>query len=241
LADGWLFNILLVITFHLCPLFLIMLLVVTATDLEMAPISHRLANTPGWIPLVTGIGCLESAVALTRFLAETTHPLTGIVNAGVAGAFIGAGPGVLDLCLADQETQADVGIWTPSGIMAFDTIQVPTHFPLVGPLLERAKNTLQRLGVKFWTGPFVSVLAASGTLARGEALRQQYHALCENMEGAAVARVAQAYQLPCLELRAISNMVEDRDLSRWQIASAMERLAEVLPHLLPNLAPADHE
>jgi len=75
----------------------------------------------------------------------------------------------------------------------------------------------------------------SGTLRRGEALRLRYQAICENMEGAAVARVAQAFQLPCLEMRVVSNMVEDRDLSRWQLAAAIDRAAAALAILLPGL------
>ena len=44
-----------------------------------------------------------------------------------------------------------------------------------------------------------------------------------DMEGAAVARVCGALQVPCLELRCISNMVEDRDLSKWRLREACEK------------------
>jgi futalosine hydrolase len=42
------------------------------------------------------------------------------------------------------------------------------------------------------------------------------------MEGAAVAHVALLYDIPLLEVRGISNMVEDRDLSRWDIPRSVE-------------------
>jgi futalosine hydrolase len=42
------------------------------------------------------------------------------------------------------------------------------------------------------------------------------------MEGAAIALVALRYGIPCLEIRGISNLVEDRDLARWDIAKAVE-------------------
>jgi futalosine hydrolase len=213
-----------------------MFLIVTATDQEMEPIARRLAALPGWLPLVTGVGCLETAVTLTRFLASSREPIRGIINCGVAGAFVGAGPGLLDLCLADHETQADAGIWLADGIVDFDTIRVPLHFSLQCPLLDQARALLSARGLNPWVGPFVSVLAVSGTQARGEALRTRYHALCENMEGAAVARVAEEFQLPCLELRSVSNMVEDRDLAAWQLGEAIDRAAEALAILLPGLA-----
>ena len=212
-----------------------MFLVVIATDQEMGPIAERLAGIVGWLPLVTGVGCLETAVTLTRFLASSRTPIQGIINVGVAGAFVGAEPGLLDICLAEQETQADVGIWTDEGIIDFDTIQIPIQFSMQGALLDKARTIFSAHGTEVWTGPFVSVSAVSGTMRRGEALRQRFHAICENMEGATVARVAREFDLPCLELRTISNIVLDRDLSTWQLAAAIRRSAEALAILLPGL------
>jgi futalosine hydrolase len=40
------------------------------------------------------------------------------------------------------------------------------------------------------------------------------------MEGAAVAQIAALYGIPMLEVRGISNMVEDRDLRRWDKKTA---------------------
>lgn len=213
-----------------------MFLVVTATEQEMGPIAAVLANVPGWLPLVAGVGCLETALTLSRFLAAAPCQFQGIINCGVGGAFVGAGPRLLDLCLADHETQADVGIWLADGIADFDSLSVPVRFSLRGPLLSRARQILTGHGLQAFVGPFVSVFAVSGTAGRGKALRQRYQAICENMEGAAVARVAQAFDLPCLEMRSISNMVTDRDPSQWQLLDAMRQNAQALAILLPELA-----
>ncbi|MDD5759897.1 MAG: futalosine hydrolase [Desulfobulbaceae bacterium] len=212
-----------------------MFLLVTATEQEMQPLTERLAETPGWLPFVAGVGCLETAVNLTRFLSETSIPIQAVINCGIAGAFVDSGPGLLDICLAQSETQADVGVWMASGIIDFDTIHIPTQFPLSTPLRTKAQAILSAHGQKPWIGPFVSVLAVSGTLNRGETLRTKHQAICENMEGASVARIALDFQLPCLEIRSISNMVIDRDLSQWQLASAIQRLAQTMAILLPEL------
>ena len=212
-----------------------MFLIVTATEQEMNPVAAQLAGIPGWTPLVAGVGCLETAVALTQFLAHSHGKIQAIINCGVAGAFVGAGPTLLDICLAAHETQTDIGIWTASGIIDFDTIRIPTRFPLDPLLLEKARAILLAQGIQPWVGPFVSVMAVSGILSLGESRRKQHQALCENMEGAAVAHVAQAFQLPCLELRAVSNMVVDRDPSLWQLAKAIQRSAEAMAILLPGL------
>jgi futalosine hydrolase len=55
------------------------------------------------------------------------------------------------------------------------------------------------------------------------------------MEGASVARVCSEYSLPLLELRCISNLVEDRDLSRWRLREACEKAAQAAVILIKNL------
>jgi futalosine hydrolase len=40
------------------------------------------------------------------------------------------------------------------------------------------------------------------------------------MEGAAAAQVAELHGVPWLEVRGISNIVEDRDLKKWDIPKA---------------------
>jgi len=42
------------------------------------------------------------------------------------------------------------------------------------------------------------------------------------MEGAAAAQVAELHGVPWLEMRGISNIVEDRDLKKWDIPAAAE-------------------
>lgn len=60
------------------------------------------------------------------------------------------------------------------------------------------------------TGVFLTVSACTGNLKRAKFLERKFNALCENMEGFAIAKSAQLYNVPVTEIRSISNMITDR-------------------------------
>ena len=84
-------------------------------------------------------------------------------------------------------------------------------------------------------GTFVTVSCVSGTSRRGDLLARQHQGLCENMEGAAAARVCREFGLPFLELRCVSNLVEERDLRKWRLREACDRCGEAAALLLQGL------
>jgi len=84
------------------------------------------------------------------------------------------------------------------------------------------------------TGRFLTVATCSGTNARGEELKDRFDGICENMEGAAVALIAARYGIECMELRGISNYVEDRDSSRWNISLAVANSQKFLEQFIRN-------
>jgi len=104
-------------------------------------------------------------------------------------------------------------------------------------LLDKAADTMEcTLGV----GAFVTVSTCTGTNAQALALAQRTGGLCENMEGAAVALACQQLSVPLLEVRGISNRVEDRDTRRWDLPAGMAAAQQALFVLLaawPERAP----
>ncbi|MBI4710197.1 MAG: hypothetical protein HY759_03720 [Nitrospirae bacterium] len=78
------------------------------------------------------------------------------------------------------------------------------------------------LAPKIKSGAFVTVSTSTGTNKRAKELEKRFNAICENMEGAAVAHVCAMYGIPMLEVRGISNIVEDRDRDKWDIKTASE-------------------
>jgi futalosine hydrolase len=59
----------------------------------------------------------------------------------------------------------------------------------------------------------------------------------EAMEGFAVLRAAELAGVPAVEVRAISNHVED-ERAAWRIDDALEALAEALPRLTATIEDA---
>jgi futalosine hydrolase len=57
------------------------------------------------------------------------------------------------------------------------------------------------------------------------------------MEGAAVAQVAALHGVPWLEVRGISNIVEDRDLKAWDIPKAAGTVQQALLQILADWEP----
>lgn len=217
-----------------------MYLVVAATEMEMQPLRATLADGVA-VCLVAGIGPLETTLALTRFLEQGDGAFAGVVNFGVAGAYLGTGVQLLDICLAATENLGDLGICAGIETRPFSDEHLPVaiSWELDPTLLTRARAILAAQGVACRAGNFVTVSGVSGTEVRGCFLRDRFGAICENMEGAAVARVCAAYSLPALEMRCVSNLVEDRDPRRWRLADACRQGGGQVAALLNALSRAD--
>ena len=59
------------------------------------------------------------------------------------------------------------------------------------------------------------------------------------MEGAALHYVCLMEKIPFLQIRAVSNVIGERDKSRWKLKEAMKSLNESLVFLIQKLEKAD--
>ncbi|HJV35978.1 futalosine hydrolase [Geomonas sp.] len=197
---------------------------------------------------VTGIGKVNAASAATLLLDRLQPEL--LINTGCGGAFPLAELSVGDLAIASSETFADEGVQTCEGWRGLELIGIPVcelrgerlfnTFPLAAGLAASAVECAAGHGFRAKLGPFLTVSTCSGSAAHGEELLTRYAGICENMEGAALAQVAHLYGVPFLEVRGISNLVEDRDLSRWDLKLAVGQVQRFLLEYLrfPSVAAA---
>ena len=201
----------------------------------------------GWggrelILALTGMGKVNAASALTALLERFTPEL--VINVGCGGAFPGSGLAVGDLAIAQSETFADEGVQTPDGWRGLDLIGIPVFrgsgepifnsIELPRDLAAGALLCAREQGIGAVVGPFLTVSTCSGTASHGEELLRRFPGICENMEGAALAQVALIYGIPLLEVRGVSNLVEDRDLARWELKRAVDQAQRFLLKFLEN-------
>ncbi|MDT8441553.1 MAG: futalosine hydrolase [Desulfuromonadales bacterium] len=194
----------------------------------------------------TGVGKAAAAAAAATLLAAGRYRALWLFGCG--GACPGSGLALGDLALADAELFADEGSLTPDGFRDLHALGVTmrceperydNRWPVDTTLHDRAWPILQQhaegAGRTLRRGLFVTVSTCTGTSRGARELVQRTGGLCENMEGAAVALVCNQFGLPLLEVRGISNRVEDRDPARWDLPAGMQAAQQAILALLPAL------
>ncbi len=203
-----------------------MLVVAVATENEIKPLEQSLKAHDRVNVLVTGMGPVATAASLSSYLTLHGFRIEGVMNIGVAGAYIDSGLELLDVCLARQESMGDFGICTQDGIEDFDPGLSRDTWPLLfdNDMVSEFERIFTSRNIAFKKVNFVTVNCCTGTAERGKFLRDKFAAGCENMEGAAVAMVCKNFNIPSIELRCVSNMVENRNPANWKIDAAMEKI-----------------
>lgn len=183
--------------------------------LVVAATAHELAPPDGWLAVACGVGPVEAAAATAAAIAE--HRPAAVLHVGIAGARRRSALAPGTVVIGREARYCDlVGVpeaWAPSVI------------PAAPALLVAACHAL----------PDAPVLPI-GTSARvGGTLRHASGCAVEAMEGFGVLRAAQRAGVPALEVRAVSNAIEEADRGRWQLARGFAAIVAVTPTLVAEL------
>jgi len=179
--------------------------------------------------LVTGIGAVNAAVALTRFLER--EGAKAVINCGIAGAYPKAfesGLSTGTVVCAESECYGDLGANSPDGFLDLQAL----GFPLIAGAVPVHNRLTLDLFPAARRARFVTVNTCSGT--DDDARRMETRAgigglgEVESMEGAAIAHVARLYEIPAGEIRGISNRAGNRDRGSWRIKEAAVAAQEAL-------------
>jgi len=199
--------------------------------------------------ITSGIGKTNASHGATTLIEKFSPSI--IINFGVGGAYPSSCLKTGDIAVAEKEIYGDEGVLFKDGFEGVKTIGIPflkkgrkkyfNEFPLDKRLREKALECSTLVtrysspGIKIKSGPFLTLSTSTGTLKRAVALERRFHAICENMEGAAVAHICTHYGIPLVEIRGISNAVGNRDTKKWNVKLAAENCQEVVIELLRRL------
>jgi len=96
------------------------------------------------------------------------------------------------------------------------------------------KNQVNGLPSEIFPARGITTNKTNGRESSINELNAKFNAQIESMEGAAVFYVCKWMGIPFREIRAVSNFVEPRDKSAWNIPLALENLKSALLSILEN-------
>lgn len=201
-------------------------LIVVATEAE----ARALGSAPGREVLVSGVGKIAAATATALRLAD--GGLHAVISCGIAGAYPGSDLDVGDVVVAIEVAAIDEGLDDGERFTPFARPGMPVpgaEWRATDPVLR----SVLTVGGEVRSGRIATVSVCAGS-ARVAKEREETGALCEAMEGAAVATVAARYALPFAEVRGISNHCGPRDGAPFDLAAAAAAAARVVFRAVEN-------
>jgi len=192
----------------------------------------------------SGVGKVNAAMAAALLIRAAEPDL--VICFGLGGVYPGVSLQPGDVAIADEEVFPDEGVMTGQGFRPVESLGLrlaptgrgrkPNVFPLSGRFLGSAGAALRDAGIPFLTGRFLTVSTVTGTDEQAVRLRRRYRAICENMEGGAVAQACAAAGVAVVEMRGISNRVERRNRRNWKTELAAANVQKAVSEFLRRLA-----
>jgi futalosine hydrolase len=210
------------------------ILIVSATQFEVNPLLNFLGiavPSPGMNNanmdfedkdiqvLITGVGMVNTAFMIGRYI-NSLYDL--VINVGVCGAFdkqLELG----QLVHVTTDVLSEMGAEDGEEFLTYDQLNLPgqhifsENFNISIPLIDSLKKVKG-----------ITVNTVHGNEVTIEKVKQLYQPDVESMEGAAFFAGCVRAGGDFIQIRAISNYVEKRDKSKWQMPLAIKNLNDFL-------------
>lgn len=226
------------------------ILIVTATAFEAAPLAEAMRLVPGRSAegklkqytfgkhevhiLCTGIGMTATAFFLGKTLSDQ-YDLA--INMGLAGSFnrnleIGSVVNVY------SDRFSELGAEDGDNFLTLAELNLPDDNAFLFVNGELVNNTVidNEVIEELPKVNGITVNKVHGNEQSIEATFDRFHPIVESMEGAAFLYCCKLEGIPCLQLRAVSNYVERRNRSNWDLPLAVSRLNNKALQILNSLA-----
>lgn len=176
--------------------------------------------------LVTGVGMMAMAYYAGR---QLNRKYDIAINAGIAGSFKKRFPiGTVVQVINDQ--LPELGKESEHRFLTFNNTGMPVEniFSNISALKIKALRDLIKVRG-------ITVNTVHGKYETIEKVIRKFNPDVETMEGASFIFACNKNNIPCVQLRAISNFVEPRNRKRWDIALAVKNLNDALLKILNQL------
>ncbi|OFY37706.1 MAG: futalosine hydrolase [Bacteroidetes bacterium GWF2_38_335] len=179
----------------------------------------------------SGIGSASTAYKLTKLFLKNNFDL--VVQFGIAGSFTSRFvPGAV--VQVTEDCFADLGIDDNGQFKDLFELKYlnENSFPYTGNSIKNQFIT-DLSDVPEAKG--ITVNTASGNSDRINFLKNRFNPDVETMEGAALALVCASEKIKYLQIRAISNFVEPRNIKNWKTEAAVRDLTDKIIELLNEI------
>ncbi len=190
------------------------ILLVSATDLEIE--KERFSD---FEILITGIGMLNTSINLTQRLSSDKYDL--LINIGVAGSF-NSELNIGDVVEVVEDKISELGFEDGESFSEFNEFNLKNVF--------KNKSKTDLLSVKS-----ITVNRVHGNQGSITEIINRLNPDIENMEGAAFFQVCNTFNVPCIQIRAISNKVEQRNKDNWNLPLAIKNLNNTVQEIIAEL------
>jgi futalosine hydrolase len=193
--------------------------IVSATDFEQNLFDFNALQKQHSIKFYThGIGLMLSTFHLSEIVKSKPDL---IIQCGLAGTYqnhlkIG------ETVIVENEILGDTGAQDHMDQLDLFDMQFmnANEFPFSNSMLKNEYVTHLNTSLKKVTG--LTVNLSSGNASTIELRKKKYNADIETMEGAVLHYVCLQKEIPHIQFRAISNLVEPRNKDNWKIKEAIE-------------------
>lgn len=203
------------------------ILVVAATEAELASLAADHRAHRGVDFLATGVGMVSTAARVSRALAIESFDFA--LNVGLCGSFNPAyPPGLVVHIISDRVSE--LGAEDGDSFLALDELKLSGDQSFTtGP---------QPVSAALLALPRVSAITVNTVHGNDISIARaidSFHADVETMEGAAFMCACLINKTPFAQVRAVSNVVERRNREAWRIPEALATLTKTCGAILGEL------
>ena len=169
--------------------------------------------------IVTGVGMVNTIFYLTKKLSKKAYDL--VINMGAAGSFFDEIK-IGDVVEVVEDIFSEIGFENGNSFSEFTNLRIENSFKV-----DEKTNLKKAKGI--------TVNTVHGNEKTIVEIISRLNPDLESMEGAACFMVCEQFEIPCIQIRAISNKVEKRNTANWDLPLAITNLNNKVEQLISVL------